>query len=419
MKLIKKLVSVLVVCTTVFSFAACGSGDKDKVARELDIETPVTVNVWYDNRDYESYLNTVASGMKEANSLVTVNPVYVESEEIIDTIYNETVRNDNAPDVYFMSSENCDKAYLLGLMLENNSYSDIYNEQIYGNAAIKACSYKGKLYGYPVSFDMPVMVYNKKYAQSVDTFAQIKDISDNYKVTGDNANVSRVFNFNPSSMLLNYCYVGRYMNIGGNDAEDASIFDIDELKFKQAVKEYAALKDAFGIDRSEVSTKECISEFTQDKLLYTIVNVSDLQEINDSGVDYGIIPVPSLSDSLESVPMSVTTMVIVNPYTDTLGVSQAVARTISYDYAEELQKLSGHISARADLLDKSKNADNTDYEMLHNIYSNSIVKAKYVGIQNIYTQYEILLHKVWDGTNIDEAYNEFYKSVENYRTASK
>ena len=417
MKIIKRLISVTMVCVMLISVTACSVTDRDEEARKLDIETPVTINVWYDNKDYERYLNTVASGLKVANNLITVNPVYIEAQDIIDTLYTETVRNNNAPDVYLMSAENSDKAYLLGLMLENDSYGDIYNENIYGKAAIKSASYKGKLYGYPVSFDMPVMVYNKKYASSVDSYYEIKQISDNYQVTEENQNIKKVFDFDASDMLINYPYVGRYMNIGGDVSENADIFTIDELNFKRALKEYASLKNTFGIDRNESTHDSCLDEFTQNKLLYTIVNTSDLKKIDDSGVSYGIIPVPYLSEGLESVPMSITTLAVVNPYTSDISVAKTVARAISYDYAADMQALSGHVSARADLIKKGRKADNTDYNMLHDIYSDSIVKAKYVGVQNIYTRYEILIHQIWDGKSVDDAYNEFHKGVESFLTS--
>ena len=128
MKVIKKLVSVLMAGVLTLSVMACSGTDKNKTARELD------------NKDYDSYLENVAKEFKEANNLVTVNPVYVESSDFVDTIYNETVRNDNVPDVYLMSSENCNKAYLLGLMLENDSYKDVYNDKVYGQAALIASS---------------------------------------------------------------------------------------------------------------------------------------------------------------------------------------------------------------------------------------------------------------------------------------
>ena len=91
MKLIKKLISVTMICVTLVSVTACGKTDRDEEAKKLGIETPVTINVWYDNKDYESYLNTVASGLKSANNLITVNPVYVEAQDIVDTIYSNAV----------------------------------------------------------------------------------------------------------------------------------------------------------------------------------------------------------------------------------------------------------------------------------------------------------------------------------------
>ena len=42
MKVIKKLVSVLMVGVLTLSVMACSGTDKNKTARELDIETPVT-----------------------------------------------------------------------------------------------------------------------------------------------------------------------------------------------------------------------------------------------------------------------------------------------------------------------------------------------------------------------------------------
>ena len=140
--------------------------------------------------------------------------------------------------------------------------------------------------------------------------------------------------------------------------------------------------------------------------------------VYDSGVEYGIIPVPKLADDLESKAMSVTTMAIVNPYTSNIAVSKAVARAISYDYAEDLESLSGHMSARADISYKSK-TQQSNYNTLHTIYANSIVKAKYVGVGNIYTKYEIMLHQLWDGVDFNSAYNEFYKEISNYMTLSR
>lgn len=52
--------------------------------------------------------------------------------------------------------------------------------------------------------------------------------------------------------------------------------------------------------------------------------------------------------------MSITTLAVVNPYTSDISVAKTVARAISYDYAADMQALSGHVSARADLIKKGE-----------------------------------------------------------------
>ena len=147
MKYFKKITALIMSVIICFSMVACGSTDRNKAAKDLKLGGPVTVNVWYNESAYESYLLNVAKEFHAANELVTINPMYVESEDYIETIYNESVKNGNVADVYLMSSEESEKAYLLGLMLENDTYKDIYNSDVYGNAGITACSYKNKLYG--------------------------------------------------------------------------------------------------------------------------------------------------------------------------------------------------------------------------------------------------------------------------------
>lgn len=49
---------------------------------------------------------------------------------------------------------------------------------------------------------------------------------------------------------------------------------------------------------------------------------------------------------------------------------------------------------------------------MHDIYSDSVVKAKYIGVGEVYMRYEIMLHQVYDGTNVDEAYNSFAACID-------
>ena len=277
---------MMLIVTMLTVFAGCGNkDDRTQAAKKLNLSGPITVNVWYNDSAYESYLEFVARQFKKSNELVTVKPIYIEADSYINYIYDESVRNNNACDIYFLTSEEMEKAYLSGLTSENDMYPEVYNENVYGKAAMTACSYGGKLYGYPVSFNTSFLVYNKKYAEAVDTIDQIRNISDNYQITDENQDVSMVFEWDPDSMFINYAAAGAYINIGGVNAENRAEVSLNEEKIKKVLTKYAQLKDAFGIDRNTVSLKECADLFSTGNMLYTVLDADSLAEINVTDVD--------------------------------------------------------------------------------------------------------------------------------------
>ena len=157
---LRRFISMMLIVTMLTVFAGCGNkDDRTQAAKKLNLSGPITVNVWYNDSAYESYLEFVARQFKKSNELVTVKPIYIEADLYINYIYDESVRNNNACDIYFLTSEEMEKAYLSGLTSENDMYPEVYNENVYGKAAMTACSYGGKLYGYPVSFNTSFLVW--------------------------------------------------------------------------------------------------------------------------------------------------------------------------------------------------------------------------------------------------------------------
>lgn len=409
MKSIKRFVSIiLIMCMFVVSGCGNQTDTRMKVAKSLKLSEPVTITVWYNDEAYESYLDLIAEQFHLANELVTIKPVYIETEDYVNYIYNESVRNDNACDIYFINSEEVEKAYLMGLMSENDLYDDVFNEKAFGKAAITACSYKDKLYGYPVSFNTSFLMYNKATAERVTTFDEIKEISDNWQVTEENSEVIMVFNWDPGNMFLNYAVAGKYLNIGGENAENGDDVSLNEEKIKQALNKFSALNSTFGIARNTASLEKSNKMFTEGGLMYTITDAESIHLMDEAKIDYGIAPYPSLGDGLESRALSTTTMAVVNPYTENVDVSKAVARAISYDFADYMEATSGKCCARGNLV---LSVHEDAYAVLHRIYSNSVVKAKYIGVGEIYLRYEIMLHQAYDGTSVDDAYNSFSNVV--------
>ena len=406
MKILKRFAALALSVVTIFQATACANPQTKLAAESLNLEKEVTVKVWYNNDAYTKYLDYVAKQFNLANELVTIEPELIEESNYIQYIYDQSIRSDDTCDVYLCSSDSVEEAYLLGLMQENNEYDKIYTEDIYGKAGLESSSYNNVLYGYPVTFETSALVYNKKYANEVSFFSEIpaSDLS-SLKTSED---LAMTFAYDASRLLTNYPYVSKYISFEGDSMDTANVYINDEEAIKKALTAYQGLKEEYGLETSNDKLTEYQNLFTEGKLAYSIMTASQIVTLDSKSVDYGVCAIPSLEDGLSSQALSTTTMAVVNPYSDDYDCARAVAKAISYDYASNITLLTSLACARGDV---SKEAA---IKNLHEIYSESITKPKYAGIDELYAQYEIMIHKIWNGESVDSAYETFSKAVEKY-----
>ena len=95
-------------------------------------------------------------------------------------------------------------------------------------------------------------------------------------------------------------------------------------------------------------------------------------------------------------------------YSENIETAKAVAQAISYDYADLLEEYTGYISARNDVSDKKKRQE---YQKLYEVYETSDIRAKYMGADEFYLRYAILLHQIWDGSDVNQAFDAFSQAV--------
>ena len=375
----------------------------------LHIEQTENIRVWYCDDRYTDYLNFVADRFHSANELVTIEPVLVDSDNYLENIYEESVRNDNVADVYLMLTDELEKASMMGLTVENSTYSDLYTQKNYGNSAIEAASYKGKLYGYPVTFDVPFLVYNKTAASSVETFSQLIDYCHNYTVNDDNQNIEQLVSWDVSDMLVNYGLVCGSVTIGGESGDDNTKLSADKDLLKKSLTEFVKLRNEFGIVRTETTLDSCADLFAQGKLAYTITDVSHINTIAESGISYGVCSIPALSDDMQIENISENLCAFVNPYSSDVQTAKAVANALSYDYAAAVNSTTGLLSSRTISINSKEYKDT--YGKIYEIYSTADVKAKFMGAAYFYTKFDIMLHQVWDGTDIETSVNSFLSEL--------
>ena len=403
MKILKRVTAVLLTAVVAVSFTACGG--RSEHAKKLNIDTAVSINIWYQDDAYTSYLDYIAQQFHKANEFITVNPVKVEENNLLDAVYNGSIAQNNVADVYLMEASDMQRAYLMGLTAENDAYTQYYSQKHFPVTAVNAACYEGKLYGYPVTFHTAVMVYNKKYTTAPENFEQIEAFLNSYQVTDENKDVNMIVGWDTQDLWTNYAFGGSYVDNGGTLGEDAES-DVQTEALKAAMTEYAALQNTFGIvDKTQEEYKQM---FINNQLIYTILDSTQLADLNASGVDYGICAVPGAKTGFGTQSLSDTTLAMVNPYSENTDTAKAVAQAISYDYADLLEKDTGYISARTDVADKNKKVLS---QPLYEVYAKSDSYAKYIGTDEFYVRYSILLHNIWKGEDLNESVDAFIKAV--------
>ena len=117
MRLIKKIIAVFLTVCMVTGLSAC----KKDTARELDIEEPVVITIWYQDEKYTDYIDYAAKTFSASNELVTIDYQLINDDNYVEYIYDESVHKNNAPDIFLMNTDSLEKASLMGLVSENST----------------------------------------------------------------------------------------------------------------------------------------------------------------------------------------------------------------------------------------------------------------------------------------------------------
>ncbi len=392
---------LMVMCITL-TMGACGVEEDNNDISLATTQQPVTITIWYTGNNMTDYLSEIADNFSEENSNITVNTMQVTKTQYMSKLYDASIHDEeNMPDVYICSSDDLQEAYLLGIAEKNDEYASEYTVENFGKAAIEAATYDGKLYGYPLTFDTSVMVYNKTFAKEMKTFTEITDYTNNFEYSEEMGNVTRIINWDISDGFLNYAFTGASMNICGSTGEDIKKVSINNENVIRDLNEWLSFKENYGIDRSKVTKSSCITDFVNGSLLYTIVNASDISALEASDIEYSITKIPDYNSELKTTALSETTLAVVNPFSKNVEASKKLARAITIGESDKLAEYTGFVPAY-------KKADsNENYSKLRQIFADTTVKCQLMNIGDVYMQYEIMMHRIWDGDDITGSVDAF------------
>lgn len=416
-----------------------------------------TMYLWYADDELTDYLNGAAVSFGEKEG-VRVIPVLASDSEYLEAINRASLQEEEqTPDVYLLSSEALEKAYLAGLASKVRDERGICNAEHFPAAALSAITYQGDTIAYPLFYETSALVYNETYleewakqqamkelagteedeepveAEGEDAAATIDEAvltakTQEYLMNGIPATVNDILNvadtfdlpegvegimkWDVSDIFYNYWIVGQYMIIGGDVGDDENNINIDNGKTKECLEVYKSLNEFFSIESDTVSYDSVIQEFIEGKTVFTIGTTDVVKRLEEAKADgsfayeYGIAPMPDVSEELQSRSLSVTNVAVVNGYSSNKDLANRFAAYLAEDYTQNLYQWTGKVSANL-----NANTDNGALQMFGAEYAESVTLPKMMETGNFWLQLEVLFAKVWNGADVNNVVRELADQI--------
>lgn len=412
-----------------------------------------TIYFWYTDDVMTDFVNgaAVAFGARED---VRVIPVLASDSEYLEAVNQASLHTEQMPDVYMVSHESLEKAYLAGLACEINDVEKICNENYFPAAALSAVMYQDKLVAYPLYFQTSALVFNETYLaewaaqiaqrellgsgeedggpaedstgieidetvlaqKTQEYFLQaIPSTVDDILYIADTFDVPEgvdVMKWDVSDIFYNYWFVGNYMIVGGESGDDDKIVDIANQETIQCLDVYKALNQFFFIESDTVTYDSVIHDFLDGRLVFTIattdvaVKLAQAKEEGRLTFDYGLAPMPDVSPKLKSRSMSVTSVVAVNGYSSHKELANRFAAYLVNDCAETLYARTGKMPANL-----TANSDNGPIQIFREEYAQSMPLPKMMETGNYWLYLERLFAMVWNDGDAEALVRELDQQI--------
>lgn len=454
-----KRVVAVVLCLIMAAWVAI-TGVTNTGEEEVGITTDHnSIIIWYSDEGLTDYLSAMAVAYNEKYG-VRVLPKLQPADEYLENINEATLSGGDYPDLYVISNEMLEKAYLSGLASEIRDDNDVVSDHNFSMAALNAVTYKGKKVAYPFFFETSALLYNKTYlyerannlvmaedstepgdgsesggeitinedgepleqeeeAEVADdsltqeqkakikmeemipnNFDELRAFADEYDAPEQ---VEAVFKWDVKDIFYNYFFVGNYMNMGGPCGDDSSIIDIYNKDAINALKVYQDLNQFFSFEYEDISYTSVIDEFIEGKVVFTTATsdiINTLENATKDGTfeyEYGLARMPELNDELTTKSLSVTGTIVVNGYSSRKDDANAVAKFITIDNANNLYSMTGKLSAN-----KNVTYDNPNVEVLLQEYAESAPMPKMMATSNFWLPFEMTFSKIWAGQSVSD-----------------
>ncbi len=425
-----------------------------------------TVEFWYTNEQMTDYYNNVASIYNKENKDVDVVPRLVDAAEYLEHIYQASTETEEFPDLYVITNDVLEKAYLSGLTFPVED-AEVLRAQL-PQVAVKAATYDDMLLGYPLYYDTSTLVYNKTLLEGIAR-NQLLHMTDGEAAKGETgdgetaeakiteteisqeeidalvqellpetveellefaANIDApegmetIFKWNINDVFFNYFYLGEYISLAKDN------IDIYNDNTAACMEIFKQVTQYFYMDAETVTTDNILEEFMQGKTLFTILDSESAAKLEKAAADgqiafsynYALVPDPGrlvvrdeegnhtvLSDTVYlGRPLSTTSMVVVSGYAKLPHTAADFAKYLTTE-----SKFTSQLFEKTGFLPVHKNAASSGNmeSIFRKEYEESVPMPNQMTTSNFWMLLERAFNELWEGGNVQEVLQEIEETL--------
>ena len=241
------------------------------------------------------------------------------------------------------------------------------------------------------------------------TIEDIKTFANNYDAPEA---VESVFKWDVSDIFYNYFFVGNYMEVGGDNGDNAAVFNIYNKQSVECLSAYQAMNQFFSLDPKIDNYDNILQDFIDGKMVFTVATTDAIAKIHNAqkngafNFEYGVSTLPDITTLLKARGLSVTDAVAINGYSSKQAEANKFATYLVNYKASDLYMKSGKVSCC-----KSVEFEDAEIANIMAEYEKSMPLPKMVEASNYWVQLEIAFTKVWNGADPDEVLKELSDTI--------
>lgn len=308
----KVVVAVAAIAAGVLALTGCS---KKADASASKSNEKVVLTVWESLQGPDEFIRQAGEAYTKSHPNVEIKYVNVELGDAAGQIALDGPAG-VGPDVFAAPHDK------LGELVNGGHVLPTVNADVVSKSVLGACSqaltYKGKMYGYPVSAETYALFYNKDLISETQLPKTWEDLTAWAADFNKNNSGKRGFVMD----VGNGYYTIIFTTAGGNrlfgsSGTDTSSSYLNSRNAVEGMKLFQSLKNALNVPASDLDTGNCDASFQGGNAAMHITGPWNIKNFKDAGLNFGVAPLPALpGDNKPAASFSGTRAMFVSAYSD-------------------------------------------------------------------------------------------------------